>query len=221
MPTMLEQLATREKHDPTILLPNAWSDLLRTVETVCPCGNTTSVRNGVLTTHEPMSTWDMNGTRRAVIRDAYGVGITCRYSGRTVTLAAALERDSVLTPAERHVRDVTQGRLEAGITDTAPEGYALPKPVAVLFALAEAHGWKTQQAWAPLDGGFLLNLRVGRPADGGRKWQYDLPYFVASGVARRTRSGLCVTPDHRGQHDTPSIKAITAVIRANPAPTES
>ncbi|MDQ1041800.1 hypothetical protein [Streptomyces sp. V4I2] len=111
--------------------------------------------------------------------------------------------------------------LEAGITGTAPEGYALPKPVAVLFALAEAHGWKTQQAWAPLDGGFLLNLRVGRPADGGRKWQYDLPYFVASGVARRTRSGLCVTPDRRGQHDTPSIKAITAVIRANPAPTES
>jgi hypothetical protein len=115
---MLEQLATGEKHDPTILLPNVWYALLRTVETVCPCGNTTSVRNGVLTTHEPKSTWDMNGTRRAVIRDAYGVGITCRYSGRTVTLAAALERDSVLTPAERHVRDVTQGRLEAGITDT-------------------------------------------------------------------------------------------------------
>ncbi|MET9462216.1 hypothetical protein ABZY05_45660 [Streptomyces canus] len=152
MPTMREQLATGEKHDPRILLPNVWSDLLRTVETVCPCGNTTSVRNGVLSTHEPKSTWDLNGMRRAVIRDAYGVGITCRYSGRTVTLAAALERDSVLTPAERHVRDVTQGRLEAGITATAPKGYALPKPVAVLFALAEAHGWQTQQAWRPLTG---------------------------------------------------------------------
>jgi hypothetical protein len=212
MTTTLERLATETKHDPSILLPNVWSELLHSVQVQCPCGNTTGVRNGALTTHEPRSTWDLNRQRRSVIRDATGIGFTCRYSGRTVTLAAALARDNVLTPAEQHVRDATQSRLEAGITNTAPEGYVLPKPVAGLFAHAEANGWTTQQAWAPREGGFVLNLRVSRP--GG--WQYDLSYFVASGVARRTRFGLCTTPDHRGLHDTPSLKAITAVIRANP-----
>lgn len=216
MTTTLERLATEPKHDPTIPLPNVWSDLHRSVQVRCPCGNTTTVRNGELTTHEPASEWTIEGQRRAVIRDATGIGWTCRYSGRTVTLAAALERDNVLTPAERNVRDTTVARLRAGITDTAPEGYALPKPVAALFVLAEANGWTTQQAWAARDGGFILNARVSRP--GG--WQYDLSYFVAPGVARRTQFGLCTTPDHRGPHDTPSLKAITAVIRANPVQAE-
>ncbi|MFH8805192.1 hypothetical protein ACH4F6_37580 [Streptomyces sp. NPDC017936] len=213
MTTTLERLATGERHDPEILLPNTYSTLLHTVETRCPCGSTASVRDGLLGTHEPRKVWDANGTQmRAVIRDAYGVGATCRYSGRTVTLAAALERDNALTPAERHARDVTVAWLEAGIVNKAPAGYALPKPVAALFALAEANGWTTAQAWAPGDDGFLLNLRVGRP--GG--WQYDLSYFVAPGVARRTRFGLCHTPERLSPHDTPSLKAITAAIRANP-----
>lgn len=221
MTTTLERLATEPKHDPAILLPNVWDDLLHVVTVQCPCGSTAPVRNGELGTHEPKSTWGLNGQRRAVIRDAYGIGFTCRYSGRTVTLAAALRRDRELTQAEQAVRDTTERRLRAGITNTAPEGYALPKPVAALFALAEASGWTTAQAWAPRDDGFVLNLRVGRPADGMHRWQYDLSYFVAPGVARRTRFGLSRTPSRPGLHDTPPIKAITAVIRANPVQAES
>lgn len=212
MTTMLERLATEPKHDQSILLPNVWSDMFRTIDALCPCGSTTSIRDGKLTTHGPRKYWGQDRQGRAMIADAYGIGATCRYSGRTVTLAAALERDNALTPAERHVRDVTRSRLEAGITNTAPDGYALPKPVAQLFVLAEANGWATQQAWVPRDGGYVLNVRVGRP--GG--WQYDLSYFVAPGVARRTSFGLSVTPDRRGPHDTPSFKAIRAVITANP-----
>lgn len=212
MTTTLERLATEPKHDPSILLPNVWSETFRTLDVQCPCGNTTTVRNGELGTHEPKSEWTIDGQRRAVIRDAYGIGSTCRYSGRTVTPAAALARDNVLTPAERAVRDTTERRLRAGITNTAPAGYALPKPVAALFAFAEANGWSTAQAWVPRDGGFVLSLRVSRP--GG--WEYDLSYFVAPGVARRTRFGLCHTPEYRGPRDTPSIKAITAVIASNP-----
>ncbi|MFD8226930.1 hypothetical protein ACFV16_22465 [Streptomyces massasporeus] len=222
MTTTLERLATEPKHDPAVLLPNVWDDLLRTVRTACPCGNTASVRDGKLVTHEPASTWDhLSGQQRTIIRDACGNGYTCRYSGRTVTLAAALERDNVLTDAERRVRDTTRAQLEAGITDTAPEGCTLPKQLAALLALADANGWRTAQAWVPerdyetrerLDGEFTVNVRISRA--GG--WQYDLSYYVAPGVARRTRFGLCTTPDRRGQYDTPSLKAITAAIRANP-----
>lgn len=214
--TMAEALASGEKQDPDVLVPNRWYDLLRTVEALCPCGNTASVRNGRLGTHEPKTTWDLNGQRRTVIADATGIGWTCRYSDRTVTLAAAVARDEALTPAERHTRDVTQRRLEAGITNRAPDGYALPKPVAELFALAEANGWTMQQAWTPRDDSFVLAVRVGREADEGRRWQYDLSYFVAPGVSRRTSFGLSVTPDRRAPHDTPSLKAIRAVITANP-----
>lgn len=212
MTTTLERLATEPQHDPSILLPNVWCDLLRNVQVQCPCGNTASVRDGELGTHEPKSEWTSDGFRRAVIRDAYGIGATCRYSGRTVTLGAALARDNALTPAERYARDVTERRLRGGVVNVAPAGYTLPKPVAGLFAHAEANGWTTQQAWAPRDDGFVLNLRVSRP--GG--WQYDLSYFVAPGVTRKTSFGLSRTPDHRGLRDTPSLKAIRDVITANP-----
>lgn len=217
----LERLATEPKHDPSILLPNVWSETFRTLDVQCPCGHTTTVRNGALTTHEPKSAWDLNGKRCAVIRDAYGIGSTCRYSGRTVTLAAALERDDALTPAEEHARDVTLARLRAGIVNTAPAGYALPKPVASLFAHAEANGWATAQAWAPerdyetrepLDGEFTVHVRVGRT--GG--WQYGLSYFVAPGVARKTSFGLSRTPDRPGPHDTQSLKGIRDVIAEHP-----
>ncbi|MFF0166798.1 hypothetical protein [Streptomyces prasinus] len=207
---------TREWLVSAILPPNWWSDLLHCIEALCPCGSTTRVRDDRLTTHEPKSTWDLDGQRRPAIRDATGIGWTCRYSGRTVTLDAALARDNALTPAEKHARDVTTRRLEAGITDTAPKGYALPKPVAGLFALAEANGWTAQQAWAPRDDGFVLNARVGRAADEGRRWQYDLSYFVAPGVARRTPFGTSVTPDRPAPHDTPPLKAIRAAITGHP-----
>lgn len=219
MRTTLERLAAEPKHDSSILLPNVWDGLLRVVTVQCPCGASTSVRDGVLSLHDPAAVWDVNGQRRPVIADAYATGVRwhgCRYTGRTVTLAAALVRDAVLTEAERHTRDTTLRRLEAGITDSAPEGYALPKPIAELFALAEANGWAKQQAWAPRDDGYVLSARVGRLADEGRRWQYDLMYFVTLRTARRTQFGLSVTPDRRGPHDTPSIKAIRAVITANP-----
>lgn len=212
MTTILERLATEPKHDPEILVPNVWNGLLRTVDALCPCGSTAPVRNGELGTHEPKTEWTQDGRRRAVIADAYGIGWTCRYSGRTVVLAAALARDDALTGAEKHARDATLARLRAGVTDTAPEGYTLPKPVADLFTLAETHGWTTQQAWMPKDDGFVLSLRVSR--SGG--WKYDLTYFLAPGVARQTRFGLCRTPQRPAPHGTPSLKAITTVIRANP-----
>jgi hypothetical protein len=215
--TITAETATA-KYDPSILPPNWWYELFRCVWVRCECGNSTGVRDGALTTHEPKSMWDLSGQRRAVIRDATGIGWTCRYSGRTVTLDAALARDNVLTPAEQNVRDTTVARLRAGITDTAPAGYALPKPVASLLAFAEANGWAVQQAWAPRDDGFVLQTRVGRAAADGSKWQYDLSYFVAPGVARRTSFGLCTTPDRRGPHDTPPIKAIRAVIEKHPVP---
>ncbi|MEV8335049.1 hypothetical protein [Streptomyces niveus] len=217
MTTMLERLATEPKHDPTVIPPNVWSDLLHRVEALCPCGSTAAVDvpNGILRTHTPKSEWTLDGQRRAVIRDAFGIGSTCRYVGRTVTLDAVLARDSVLTPAEQHVRDRTQRLLEAGIVSTAPEGYTLPKVVASLFELAEANGWVTVQEWAPYEDGFTLNLRVGRAADDGPGWQYDLSWFCASGVARRTRFGLSRSPDRRGLYDTPSVKAIRGVITAN------
>lgn len=218
MTTTFERLVTEPKYDPSILLPNVWSDLFRCVEAQCPCGSTTRVRDGALTRHEPRSEWTIDGQRRAMIRDAYdkGPGAACRYTDRTVTLEAALARDNALTPAEKNARDVTHRLLEAGVTFTAPEGYALPKPAAGLFALAEASGWTVKQAWTPRDGGFALDLLVGRRAGDGRVWDYRLTYFVAPGVARRTRFGLSRTPDRRAPHDTPSVKAIQAVITANP-----
>ncbi|MFI5748931.1 hypothetical protein ACIBBE_24055 [Streptomyces sp. NPDC051644] len=222
MTTTLERLATEPKHDPNMIPPNVWSDLSHRVDALCPCGSTASVdaRKGTLNTHEPKSEWTLDGQQRAVIRDAFGIGFTCRYSGRTVTLDAALARDSVLTPAEQHVRDRTQRLLEAGTVFTAPAGYVLPKVVASLFALAEANGWATAQAWTPHEDGFTLDLRVGRAADDGLGWQYDLSWFCAPGVARRTRFGLSRSPDRRGLYDTPSVKAIRGVITANPARTE-
>ncbi|MEU9602638.1 hypothetical protein AB0E06_38345 [Streptomyces sp. NPDC048109] len=219
MTTKLERLATEPKHDPAILPSNVWCDLLHRVDALCPCGSTTSVdvRTGTLSTHSPKSEWTLDGQWRAVSRDAFGIGATCRYSGRTVTLDAALARDSVLTSAEQHVRDRTQRLLEAGTVFTAPEGYVLPKVVTSLFALAETNGWATAQAWTPYEDGFALNLRVGRSADDGLGWQYDLSWFCAPGVARRTRFGLSRSPDRRGLYDTPSVKAIRGVITANPA----
>lgn len=221
MTTMLETLTAGARHDPDVLVPNAWYELLHRVEALCPCGAAASVRDGRLGTHEPKSTWDMDGRRRSVIADETGTGWTCRYSGRTVTLAAALERDNALTDAEKYVRDTTQRRLEAGIVYTAPAGFALPKPLADLFALAGANGWQTAQAWGPRDDGFVLNARVGRPAGDGRRWGYDLSYFVGPRAARRTPFGLCVTPDRPAPHDTPSLKAIRAVVAANPVTREA
>lgn len=99
---------------------------------------------------------------------------------------------------------------------TVPSGYALPKAVTRLFADAEQHGWTAQQAWAPHQDGFTLNVRVSRAADNGLPWKYDLSYFCAPGVARRTRFGLSQSPDRRGLYDTPSVKAIQGALVTHP-----
>ncbi|MFJ4741027.1 hypothetical protein [Streptomyces sp. NPDC088775] len=218
MTTTLERLATEPKHETAILLPNVWSDLQRCVLALCPCGSAArvDVRDGVLGAHEPKAEWTLDGKRRAVIRDAYGTGFTCRYSGRAVTLASALARDNVLTPAEREVRDWTQRLLEAGVVFAPPRGYALPKAAANLLSHAEDHGWAAAQAWTPYEDGFTLNVRVSRAVDDGLGWQFDLSWFCAPGVARRTRFGLSRSPDRRGLYDTPSVKAIHGVITAHP-----
>ncbi|MFJ4879725.1 hypothetical protein ACIP93_31605 [Streptomyces sp. NPDC088745] len=217
MTTTLERLATEPKHETVILLPNVWSDLQRCVLALCPCGSAARVdgRDGILGAHEPKAEWTLDGKRRAVIRDAYGTGFTCRYSGRAVTLAAALARDNVLTPAEREVRDRTQRLLEAGVAFAPPRGYALPKAAANLLSHAEDHGWAAAQAWTPYEDGFTLNVRVSRAVDDGLGWQFDLSWFCAPGVARRTRFGLSRSPDRRGLYDTPSVKAILGVITAH------
>ncbi|MFF3730914.1 hypothetical protein ACFYXM_11475 [Streptomyces sp. NPDC002476] len=218
MTTTLERLAAEPKHDASIIPSNVWCDVQRCVVALCPCGSAArvDVRAGVLGTHEPKAKWTANGQRRAVITDAYGTGFTCRYSGRAVTLAAALARDNGPTPAERHARDRAQRLLEAGVVFTEPSGYALPKAVTRLFADAEKHGWTAQQAWAPYQDGFTLNVRVSRAGDDGLPWKYDLSYFCAPGVARRTRFGLSQSPDRRGLYDTPSVKAIQGAITAHP-----
>ncbi|WP_306317305.1 MULTISPECIES: hypothetical protein [unclassified Streptomyces] len=221
MTTTLERLAAEPKHDPALLVPNVWSDFFHRIEALCPCGGTAGVRDGALGDHDPLSTWNVNMQRVPVITDAFrkmGFATVCRYSGRTVTLAAALARDEALTPAEKRQRDVTRARLEQGVVFTAPEGWALPKIVASLFALAEDNGWATQQAWIPGEDGFTLKLRVSRPADDELSWQYDLDWFVAPGVARRDRSGMSRTPDRPVPHDTPSVKKIREAIAANPVP---
>lgn len=226
MTTMLERLTTEPPHDPSIPLPNVWWDTFREVQALCPCGSPAKVdvREGVLAPHDPAKTWDLNGQGHPLIRDAYrtiGYFTGCRYSGRTVTLAAALARDAVLTPAEQRVRDVTRNHLERGITFAPPEGHRLPKIAADLFALAEDNGWTTVQMWIPREDGFVIKVRVSRAGDdAGLPWQYDLDWFVAPGVARRTRFGLSRTPDRPAAHDTPSIKAIRAAIAANSVPKE-
>lgn len=228
MTTTLERLRTEDKYDPKILPPNVYNDLFHKVEVLCPCGNTASVQDGALTIHNPKSEWTIDGKRHPLIPDAFATGVPwsgCRYTGRTVTLAAALARDEAPTEAEARIARATWDRLEAGITDTGPTGCELPKPLASLVAFAEAHGWTVRQAWRPerdretrewLAGEYNVSVQVSRPADEGPGWRYDLSYYVAPGVAKRTRGGLCRTPDRRGVYDTPSLKKIRDAITANP-----
>lgn len=95
------------------------------------------VRTGTLGTHFPPL---HNG---ATLKDPFLPGTSlCRYTGRTVTLAAALARDSELTDAERKIRNVVRMNPDAwlglldwvnfddvkvgdriGFTETEAEGY--------------------------------------------------------------------------------------------------
>lgn len=186
---------------------------------LCACGNTAPVYDDgygdVLGLHAPKTEASPAGQRRPVIRDAYGAS-GCRYSLRTVTLDAALQRDNALNPAEQRVRDITQNQFDQGMVFAAPHGYALPKILASLLTLAEAKGWATVQVWEPTaDGyGYVLNLRVGRAHD----WHYDMCLFATPDVALETVNSRSYTPDRPYSHITPAITAIRKAITKNPVP---
>jgi len=178
-------------------------------QALCACGTTTPVYDGVLGLHEPKAP---DGQQHPVTGDAYGSS-GCRYSLRTVTLDAAIQRDNILGPVEQQVRDATRDMLDRGMVFTAPKGYRLPKVIANLLALADANGWGAVQMWMPADDGYVLSLRVGR-AD---NWQYDLCWLVAPDVAQEIELGRGFTPDSSPYSiETPSIGTIRKVIAQNP-----
>lgn len=88
-------------YDPEILLPNRYSESLRMWFVLCPCGASPGQRDGFLGTHFPL----MYEGQPCRLTDPFGSGATCRYSGRSLSLGAAVRRDDELTKAERHVRN--------------------------------------------------------------------------------------------------------------------
>jgi hypothetical protein len=88
-----------------ILAPHKLASVLGLWHVECPCGAAcTTERDGILGAHfprmlpgEPMRVTDP-------FRYPEGSSV-CRYSGRTVTLAAAIRRDEQLDPAERKIRN--------------------------------------------------------------------------------------------------------------------
>ena len=101
---------THADADPLILPPNRYSTPLRMWFIRCQCGRwDVGQRDGILMDHFPQFTHD----NRSAQPDIYerGAGMACRYSGRSITLQAALDRDSQLNPAERRVHGVMRERL--------------------------------------------------------------------------------------------------------------
>lgn len=90
---------TDKDYDPEILLPNRYDESLRMWFVQCPCGASPGQYEGFLNTHFPLM-YDRHPPR---LTDPFGSGSTCRYSGRSLTLAAAVARDELLTKAERYV----------------------------------------------------------------------------------------------------------------------
>lgn len=159
----------------------------------------------------------------------------------TETLAARYERLSYEFASLRHVRpeertEEQQGRLVAlsgelrAMLATPPNGYELPRLAADLMAHAEAHGWTARVSWTPP--GYsrepYTDVEVGLMLDGlereqhrGDRWYYKLCWHsrdCAPGKVRLFGSGLAQTPDSPRVRDAPSVKAIRAVIEANPGP---
>lgn len=85
--------------DPTILIPNRYSESLHMWFIQCPCGASPGQHDGFLNTHFPL----MHDRQRTRLTDPFGAGATCRYSGRALTLAAAIARDDQQTATERRV----------------------------------------------------------------------------------------------------------------------
>ncbi|GAA0500993.1 hypothetical protein [Streptomyces olivaceiscleroticus] len=116
-----------------------------------------------------------------------------------------------------------------------PAGYALPKAAADLLAHAEAHGWDTAVRWTPPGWEDAVSVRVGvrREMTIAEKkaaaycrsgaWLYELTYHsrdCPAGKVKRFGAGRGCTPDMAQAEypPAPSLKAIRAVITANPAP---
>jgi hypothetical protein len=111
-----------------------------------------------------------------------------------------------------------------------PAGYELPKAATDLLAFAEAHGWMAQAQWTSpeYDGEPYVSVQVARRVTEaerdqyrGDRWSYQLTWHsrdCAAGKVRRFGSGTAITPGSPSTHDAPSVKAIRAVIEANPAP---
>lgn len=115
----------------------------------------------------------------------------------------------------------------SAILAVPPAGYALPKLATDLMAHAVGHGWKAAAQWsAPdYDDDPFVRVDVGRRLDGlerGSHWLYQLTWHsrgCSPGKFRLFGSGLAETPGgSSGWHDAPSVKAIRAVITANPGP---
>lgn len=93
--------------DPEILLPNRYSEALRMWFVRCPCGASPGQHDGFLDTHFPQM-YDRQPCR---LTDPFGSGSTCRYSGRSLTLAAAIARDDQQTREERRVSQTIANSL--------------------------------------------------------------------------------------------------------------
>ncbi|MGW1268145.1 hypothetical protein [Streptomyces sp. NPDC002491] len=95
---------TDEDYDPEILVPNRYAETLRMWFLRCPCGSgSTGFDTSLGTMGNHFLPYDPG---RAFRPDAYYPGTAlCRHSGRTVTLAGAVERDSQLTSAERRAKE--------------------------------------------------------------------------------------------------------------------
>lgn len=99
--SIFERIA--EDADVEILLPNRYSSELRMWFVLCPCGRSTGQHDGLLNAHFPPL------AQGSMMTAPFGEGSTCRYSGRTITLAAALRRDCELTELERRVKHWSAG----------------------------------------------------------------------------------------------------------------
>jgi hypothetical protein len=114
------------------------------------------------------------------------------------------------------------GRLEQKLASFTPDGYTLPGSASVLVTWAEAHGWKTGRAWRDRTDGFgdhLLRVRIGRSADTGLRWDYDLSWSCTPTSGRFT-GGIFRTPERFQWADAPSLTEIRRVIADNPVKAE-